>query len=129
MIAYLSAPQVLRIHDKLLRCFGGRPGLRDAGALESALARPRATFAGEDLYPALSAKAAALLHSLAANHPFVDGNKRTAVLCAELFLLVNGWEIEASDEALEELTMAVARGELEVEEIAIWLEQRLVELR
>ncbi len=129
MIVFLSKPQVLRVHERQIERFGGSAGLRDEGALDSALARPQATFGGEDLYPSLAEKAAALFHSLVANHPFLDGNKRTAAMCSELFVLVNGFEIEATDDELEELTMAAARGERESEEIAIWLEQRLRPLR
>ena len=88
-----------------------------------------ATFGGEDLYPTFAEKAAALLHSLVSNHPFLDGNKRTAAMSTELLLLVNGLEILASDQELEELVMSTARGERQAEEIAIWLEQRLSLLR
>ena len=129
MIAYFSKQQVLRMHSRQIERFGGSPGLRDEGALDAALARPQATFGGEDLYPTLAEKAAALFHSLVSNHPFVDGNKRTAAMCAELFLLVNGFEVLASDDDLEKLTMASARGEREAEEIAIWFEQRLSAMR
>ena len=129
MIVFLSKPQILHIHQQQIERFGGTTGVRDDGALESALARPQSTFGGEDLYPTLAEKAAALLHSLVSNHPFVDGNKRTAAMCTELFLLINGLEMLASDDDLEELVMSAARGEREAEEIAIWLEQRLSPLR
>ena len=95
------------------------------GVLAAASARPQATFGGDDLYPDVASKSAALLHSLIANHPFVDGNKRTAVMAAELFLLFNGFELLTSDDALEEVTMAAARGELAAEALAIWIRQRL----
>ena len=129
MDAFLSRAQVLRIHQRQIEHFGGINGVRDSRALDSALARPQSTFGGEDLYPTLAEKAAALLHSLVSNHPFLDGNKRTAAMSAELFLLVNGFELLASDEELEELVMSTARGEREAEEIGIWLEQRLRQLR
>lgn len=125
MIVFLSKAQVRRVHERLIERFGGAAGVRDEGALESALARPQATFEGEDLFSTAAEKAAALFHALVANHPFLDGNKRTAALCAELFLLVNGFELLASDDELEALTMSMARGERMVEEVAIWLEQRL----
>jgi death-on-curing protein len=125
VVAFLSKVQVLRVHQKLIERFGGIAGVRDAGALEAALERPQATFEGEDLYTTVGEKAAALFHSLVTNHPFTDGNKRTAALCAELFVLVNGFDLLATDEELEELTMATARGEREAAEVAIWLEQRL----
>jgi len=121
---YLSVAQVLRLHERLITVFGGSRGLRDAGSLESAVARPQMTFGGEDLYPDIAAKAAALMHSLVMNHPFLDGNKRVGVMTMELFLLVNSCELDAVDEAIEAVTMAVARGEVEAEALAIWLRQR-----
>jgi death-on-curing protein len=122
---YLSVAQVLRLHEKQIATFGGAEGLRDAGALDSAVARPQMTFGGEDLYPDAAAKAAALMHSLVMNHPFVDGNKRVGVIAMELFLIVNAFALDAFDEELEAVTMAVARGELEAEALAIWLRQRM----
>ena len=83
------------------------------------------TFGGEDLYADLAAKAAALMHSLVLNHPFVDGNKRVGVAAAELFLECNASTLEASDEELEGLTLAVAEGKVAVEALAIWFRQRL----
>jgi death-on-curing protein len=124
VIVGLSAAQILELHRALLRAFGGRSGLRDRGALEASLARPFATFDGEDLYPDEAAKASALMHSLASNHPFVDGNKRVGAAAAELFLEVNGWSLIAEDDDLEVITMAVARGEVVAEALAIWLRQR-----
>lgn len=124
MTVYLSVAQVLRLHERLITVFGGSRGLRDAGSLESAVARPQMTFGGEDLYPDIAAKAAALMHSLVMNHPFLDGNKRVGVMTMELFLLVNSCELDAVDEAIEAVTMAVARGEVEAEALAIWLRQR-----
>lgn len=125
MTLYLAAEQVLRIHQRQVERFGGSGGVRDPGALEAAVSRPQATFGGDDLYPDPAAKAAALLESLVSNHPFVDGNKRTAAMSAELFLLFNGYELTTEDPDFEEVTMATARGELGAEELAIWFRQRL----
>jgi death on curing protein len=122
---YLSLEQVLALHRRQLAVFGGTGGLRDKGALEAAMARPQMTFGGEDLYGDLAAKTAALMHSLVMNHPFVDGNKRVGAMAAELFLGINAHVLEASDDGLTELTLAVARHEVEVEALAIWLRQRL----
>jgi death-on-curing protein len=121
---YLSLAQAVRLHKHQIAAFGGTAGVRDAGGLEAALARPQATFGGEDLYPDLTDKAAALLHSLVMNHPFVDGNKRVGAMAAELFLSMNGVELFAGDEELVQMTMATARGELSAEAIAIWFRQR-----
>ena len=122
---YLSVEQVLALHRALVREFGGADALRDRGGLESAVARPAMTFGGEDLYEDLAAKAAALMHSLVLNHPFVDGNKRIGVVAAEYFLDGNGYLVSATDEELEVVTLAVAQGTFEVEALAIWFRQRL----
>lgn len=125
MTVYLSVAHVLELHAAQVHCFGGATGLRDRGALESAVARPAMTFGGEDLYPDVAAKAAALMHSLVLNHPFVDGNKRVGVASAELFIECNGHSLMASDAELEDLTLAVAEGHVEPEALAIWFRQRL----
>ena len=125
MIVYLSVPQLLELYRVLIREFGGRSGVRDRGGLESAAARPAMTFGGEDLYIDLPAKAAALMHSLVLNHSFVDGNKRLGAAAAELFLRINGAELDASDDELESVTLSVAAGQVEVEALAIWFRQRL----
>ena len=95
-VEYLSIGQLLALHAQQLRRYGGGTGVRDRGALESALARPAATFGGEDLYPDIADKAAALMHSLALNHPFVDGNKRVAAFGAIVFAESNGHEFLAT---------------------------------
>jgi death on curing protein len=107
-----------------LRTFGGSGGLVDRGGLEAAAARPQMTFGGEDLYPDIVAKTAALMFSLVMNHAFVDGNKRVGAMAAELFLGVNGYDLDAGDEDLVDLTLAVAAGEINVEALAIWVRQR-----
>jgi death-on-curing protein len=128
VIAYISAEQVIGLHRRLIEEFGGADGLRDRGLLESAVARPAASFGGEDLYPDFAAKAGALMHSLAMNHPFVDGNKRTAIASAQLMCLANGYRVLASQAELEDLTMATARGEFQAEALAIWFRQRLASI-
>jgi death-on-curing protein len=123
---YLSVEQLLRLHERQIQKFGGSPGLRERGGLESAAARPAMTFGGEDLYSDLPAKAGALLHSLVMNHPFVDGNKRVGAAAAELFIMLNDSVLDATDSEMEETTLAVARGEMDVEPLTIWFRQRLV---
>jgi death-on-curing protein len=125
VIRYVSADQVIALHRLLVRDFGGSSGIRDRGALESAIARPAMTFGGDDLYTDVAAKTAALMHSLVLNHPFVDGNKREGVAAAEFFLERNGHQLLASDDELEGLTLAVAKGKIQVEALAIWFRQRL----
>jgi death on curing protein len=121
---YLSVEQLLRLHRMQLRTFGGSGGLRDRGGLEAAAARPQMTFDGEDLYPDVVAKTAALMHSLVMNHAFVDGNKRVGAMAAELFLLANEYELDATDDDLVDLTLAVASGEISSEALTIWVRQR-----
>lgn len=125
MTIYLSIEQVLALHKDLVGTFGGVLAVRDRGSLESALARPAVTFGGEDLYPDLATKAAALMHSLVLNHPFVDGNKRVGVAAAEFSVERNNQRLQASDEEFEDMTLAVAEGKVEVEALAIWFRQRL----
>jgi death-on-curing protein len=125
VIVTLSAVQLAALHSELMRAFGGRRGLRDRGALEAAAARPGMTFDGEDLYPDLAAKAAALMHSLVLGHPFVDGNKRVGAAAAELVVEVNGYRLRADDPDLERVSFSVAKGELSCEALAIWFRQRL----
>ena len=119
-IVYLTAVQVLFIHARLLAETGGATGVRDLGLLESAIARPRATFDGQDLYPDLYAKAAALMVGLINNHPFIDGNKRVGVTAAGLFLVRNGLQLRAGNEELEQVTLVVAQGRLTVDQMASW---------
>ena len=125
MILTLSVAHVTVNNNELMKSFGGRRGLRDRAAFESAAARPEMTFDGEDLYPDLAAKAAALMHSLVVNHAFLDGNKRAGAAAAELFVDVNGYRLNAADPDLERVTFALARGELSAEALAIWFRQRL----
>lgn len=125
MTEYLSIAQVLHLHALQTARFGGSRRLRDRGALEAAVARPQATFGGEDLYDDVAAKAAALAHSVIQNHPFLDGNKRVGAMAMELFLLVNGHALRASDDDLEDVVLAVARDGLAAEALAIWIRQRL----
>ncbi|HXV61151.1 MAG TPA: type II toxin-antitoxin system death-on-curing family toxin [Vicinamibacteria bacterium] len=127
MILYLSVEQVLELHAILVDAFGGAAEIRDRGGLESAVARPAMTFGGEDLYPDLAAKAAALLHSIVLNHPFVDGNKRAGSAASELMVLLNGHVLGATDDEMEQVTMSVARGEMDIEPLTIWLRQRIAQ--
>jgi death-on-curing protein len=110
------------LHAWLIERTGGSGGLRDVGLLESALARPQATFGQDDLYPDLWSKAAALMHSLIRNHLFVDGNKRTALAATGIFLELNGYALTASNEAVLEFVRQVAVGGMALAEMAAWLE-------
>jgi death-on-curing protein len=120
VIEYLTAQQVLFIHARLLAATGGEHGVRDVGLLQSAVARPQATFDGHDLYPDLFHKAAALMESLAQNHPFVDGNKRTAITAASLFLLRNGRRVNSTNSELEQFTLWVVNEHPSQTAIVTW---------
>jgi len=121
---YPSVEQVLDLHRRQLRLFGGAAGLRDRAMLAAAVARPQMTFGGEDLYPEIEDKAAALMHSLVTNQPFVDGNKRVGAHVWLLLLLANGVEPTFSPAELTAITLATARGDVNAEALSIWLRQR-----
>lgn len=121
---YLTAEQVVFIHAFVVDETGGSHGVRDLGLLESAVARPQATFDGDDLHPDIFIKAAALLHALIQNHPFVDGNKRTGALAVILFLEFNGYELNAKNKELESFALKVAVSKISLSEIADWLRKK-----
>ena len=116
-VVFLSVANVLAVHRRVIEEFGGDPGLRDRGLLESAVAMPQSTFDGELLHGGLAEQAAAYHYHLCSNHPFVDGNKRVAVAAAEVFLMINGSELTASDDELERLTMEVAAGRIAKDQV------------
>lgn len=107
---FLDLDKIHRLHQSLIERYGGEMGVRDLGLLQSALAMPQAGFGGEYLHGDLFEMAAAYLFHIVQNHPFVDGNKRTGAAAAIVFLSINGVEIEADEEGLVELTLAVAAG-------------------
>ncbi|HEX6716461.1 MAG TPA: type II toxin-antitoxin system death-on-curing family toxin [Pyrinomonadaceae bacterium] len=123
---YLSLQEIISLHSLLIAQSGGSSGLRDRGALESAVAQPEASFGGEELYPDLARKAAALGHSLIQNHAFVDGNKRVGHAAMEVFLLLNGYEIDASVDEQETLIIDVASGKLSRIELGEWISKHIV---
>ncbi|TAF51190.1 MAG: type II toxin-antitoxin system death-on-curing family toxin [Oscillatoriales cyanobacterium] len=118
---YLSVVRVLALHRKIIATSGGAVGVRDLGLLQSALAQPRLTFDGVELYPDLIEKAAALGFSIILNHPFIDGNKRVGHAVIEVFLMLNGYEIEAGVDEQERVILAIAAGEMKREEFTGWL--------
>ena len=120
MINYLTVEQVLFLHARLIEETGGRHGMLDLGLLESAVARPQATFEIDDLYADLFDKAAALMESIVNNHPFVDGNKRTGIAAAALFLRANGRSLSTTNSQLETFTSQVATSKLAFADIVAW---------
>lgn len=122
---FLTLGEVVALHRAILESSGGASGIRDLGALESALAQPRASFGGTDLHSSLPAKAAALGFSLVLNHAFVDGNKRVAHAAMEVFLILNGNEIVATLDEQEQVMLDLAAGSVTREHFAKWLENHL----
>lgn len=119
---WLRIEAILAAHDDQLAEHGGGVGVRDQGLLESALARPLNLHAyGE---PSLPRLAAAYAFGIARNHPFVNGNKRTALVAAELFLGLNGWDLTATDVECVEVFLSLAAGELGEEELAAWINRK-----
>ncbi len=107
---------------------GGGVGIRDLGGLESAVAQPRMTFNGNELYPTIAEKASTLGFSLIENHSFVDGNKRIGHAALEAFLMLNGHEIAASVDEQVEIILGVASGNIDRNAFTNWLKERVVEL-
>jgi death-on-curing protein len=121
---YLTVAQVLKIHARQIELFGGDPGVRDLGLVESAVAQPRAGFEGRRFYPTLEEKAAALAFSLVNNHAFVDGNKRTGAAALLMFLRRNGYTIIASTDEFESVILRVAAGQLDRDGLVAWVRAR-----
>jgi death-on-curing protein len=122
---YLTLAEVLELHRRLVDETGGPHGVRDLGMLESAVAQPLGSFGGQDFYPSVVEKAAALAYSLALNHPFTDGNKRTSHAAMEVFLVLNGHEIHASVDEQESFWLALAAGQRSRAELVAWLQDRV----
>lgn len=112
----------------MVKRFGGSFGLRDMGLVESAVARPRASFGGEYLYKSVFDMSAALLQSLLKNHPFIDGNKRAALTSAGSFLKLNGWTLINNHEKEVKFAIKVDNENLTLEQISKWLKEHSVKL-
>jgi death-on-curing protein len=124
---YLTLNQVLDLYIQIMEQSGGAVGIHNLSALESALAQPRITFDGESLYPTIFEKASALGFSIIMNHPFVDGNKRTGHAVMEVFLILNGFEISASEDEQVQVILKLAAGELKQDEFTRWLSGCIVQ--
>ncbi|MBI5971205.1 MAG: type II toxin-antitoxin system death-on-curing family toxin [Deltaproteobacteria bacterium] len=116
---YLTPEQILFIHYRVM-AKGGVHGVRDVALLESASSRPSGTFDGADLYDDIFLKAAALMQSIIKNHPFIDGNKRTAIAASSVFLAINGRRVTCSNKGLEKFTMKAASGRVDIAELSVW---------
>ena len=122
---YLTLGEVVDLHRAVIEATGGASGIRDLGALESALAQPKASFGGIDLHASISAKAAALCFSLVMNHPFLDGNKRAGHAATETFLMLNGSQIDATVDEQERLMLDLTSGQVTRERLTAWLDAHL----
>lgn len=123
---YLTLGELLELHQQLIERYGGAAGIHSVEALEAALAQPRMIFGGEDLYPTVVEKAAALGFSLIMNHPFADGNKRLGHAAMAVLLYLNGYEIEASVDEQEQVILQLAAGDLERDAFTDWLRAHVV---
>jgi len=124
----LTIAEILEAYQRIMQQSGGLIGILDFGALESALAQPYMTFGGNELYPSLAEKAAALGFSLIQNHPFADGNKRTGHAAMAMFLAINGYRINASLDEQTEIILSVAASKLNRDEFTKWLSNHIQEL-
>ncbi len=122
---YLTFAEVLALHRQLIEQTKGSEAVRDASALISAVAQPRMTFEGRDLYPSLEEKAGALCFSLIQNHPFVDGNKRVGHAAMETFLILNGHEIRATIEEQESIILGIAASKCSREMLVKWIREHV----
>lgn len=118
---WLTLTEILYIHQQVLEATGGEPGILSLSALDAAVHRPLACFGEVEVFPTIIDKVAALIHGIITSHPFVDGNKRVALVAADVCLRLNGIRIRPAPE-VEAFFWAVARGEHDVESIAHWLQ-------
>jgi death on curing protein len=125
---YLTVGEVLELYSRVMEQSGGGVGIRDLGGLESAVAQPRMTFNGKELYPTIVEKASAIGFSLIQNHPFIDGNKRAGHAAMESFLMLNGYEISASVDEQVNLILGVASGTIDRNTFTEWLKNHVIAL-
>lgn len=118
---FLTLEEVLILHEDQIERYGGSSGIRDLRLLESAIFRPQSTFGGEYLYKTIFLKAAALMHSIILNHPFVDGNKRTGIVSGIVFLELHSHSLHVSQKEIVALALHITTKEWNIEDIASWL--------
>jgi death-on-curing protein len=118
---YVSIEEVVFLHQRIIEKTGGQDGIQDFGLLHSAIERPKASFGGQDLYPDIFSKAAALVYSLINNDPFIDGNKRTGLMVMIRFLFLNNQRLVVDNKRLVDLGLSIANKKMNIEDIKIWL--------
>jgi death-on-curing protein len=126
-VVFLTIDTVLTIHQRMIAEFGGDAGIRDHGLLEAAVAMPRQQFGGAFLHSNLAEQAAAYLYHICCNHPFLDGNKRTALATADFFILLNNAELVADNDELVEITVGVAEGQVKKAALTAFFKSHLVD--
>lgn len=124
---FLTLGEVLEIHRDQLERYGGDSGIRDLGLLQSAIAQPAVTYRGRFLHESIHEMAATYLYHLVKDHCFVDGNKQVGTVTSIVFLLLNGLRFTAPEDALTELVMGIARGEIEKAEVVLFYRDWVVE--
>ena len=125
---YLTVPEVIQLYRLVMERSGGTVGILSIAVLESAVAQPRVTFAGNELYPTIVKKAATLGFSLVMNHAFIDGNKRIGHAAMETFLSLDGFEINASANEQEMIILQLAKGEFNREDFTNWLKTHITKI-
>lgn len=126
MIRYPSLEEVIYIYSEVIERTGGQAAISEEKVLENVLAKPLVQFEGEELYPDLFTKAAVLLYSMIASRPFVDGNKRMALLCALFILRTNGYHLVTSQDSIVETILGTANGRYHVDHLVNWFKKNAV---
>ncbi len=121
---YLTAEEILRLHFEIIKDFGGSHGVRDESRIKSVVEAPKLEVFGEEQYKTVHEKAAVYCRNIIADHPFTDGNKRTAITCMGVFLMRNNLQMTATQEELEDFAVKVATDKLDVPTIATWLKSK-----
>jgi death-on-curing protein len=128
MVRYLSLEEILRLHFQIIEDFGGSHGVRDESRIKSVVEAPRLVVFDKEQYSTVFDKAATYMRNIIGDHPFVDGNKRTGITVAGIFLIRNGHTINASQNELEDFAVRVAVDKLDVPEIAEWLQDHTLKI-
>jgi death-on-curing protein len=126
-VIFLKWDEVLAIHRRQLELFGGQDGFLDKGVVESAIAQPQSTMFGQYLHDDIAHMAAAYLFHLATTQGFLDGNKRTALNCAAVFLRINGYALDVTNDAIYPVALAVATNEMDKNELADWFREHIAQ--
>ena len=128
VITHITVEEVYFIHEKMVKIGGGKSGIHDFNLLLSAIQRPQTTFGQKYIYPDIWTQGASLIHSLIQNHPFVDGNKRTAYFSTMRFLNINGYVLHASQDEVLAFCLSVANRKLQLQDISEWLKKHVSSL-